>query len=240
MCRVRIKNWYCRFGNNLFQVANACHFAFYEKKAKLVEFPNHLNLRTNFIENKNNDCCNCENFILKENNEFFFHFDYVSLYDKRKIFLNYILNNLNLNITQNSEKIEYENVIHIRSGDVANETNWVYYKKKPFKFYKNVIEYFLSQNKDVLIVYQDNKLEEFNRIYEEYKGSKVVFQSSSLEKDLNSIIRNKTFVQSRGTFGIMGYCLSSTNQHLFISEKDVDLWYFGSDPDTTINIIKED
>jgi hypothetical protein len=240
MCRVSIKNWYGRFGNNLFQIANACHFAFYEKNAKLVEFPNHFNLRANFIENKNNNCCTCDNYILKENNEFFFDFDYVSLYDKRKILLNNVLNILNSNIIQNVEKIEYENVIHIRSGDVANETNWKNYRKKSFKFYKNVIEHFLSQNKDVLIVYEDNKIEEFNLIYEEYKGSKVVFQSSFLEKDLNSIIRNKSFVQSRGTFGILGYCLSYTNQHLFISERDVDLWNFGSDPNTTIFLIKED
>lgn len=239
MCKVAIKNWYGRFGNNLFQIANACHFAFYEKKAKVVEFPNHFHLKNNIINNVN-DCCLCENYLLLDDNNFFFNFEHVSLYDRKKILLNNVLNLLNSEITQNSDTINYENVIHIRSGDVSNEINWENYRKKSFIFYKNAIEYFISQNKNVLIVYEDKNIKEFNQIYNQYNGSNVIFQSSSLEKDLNSIIRNKSFVQSRGTFGILGYCLSSTNKNLFVSEKDLNLWNFGSDPDIIIHTLKED
>jgi hypothetical protein len=243
MCKVAIKDWYGRLGNNLLQLAHASYFAFEQNNASTVTFPNHKHLERCFIINKdlNSKSCQCSRLLEYHDNMFFFNFDELDWYKRKCLVQKYVNDILNFSIKENINIVKTDCVVHIRSGDVRNDFTSKFYRGKPFKFYFNAIEHFLAMNKNVLIVYEDQYIDVFSQLKNTYKkNSKIEFQSSSIENDLNSLIRCEHFLFSRGTFELMAYCLSKTMKHFYVSELEkMNVHNWGSDPEVKIHTIKE-
>lgn len=94
--------------------------------------------------------------------------------------------------------VSYPCVVHIRSGDTA-KTDHSMYQPQPLEYYTELIG---SQKelKHVCIVYEDDKIPVVNQLRKVYEGTDIVWQSSTTEKDLNTIIRAETLITSPGTF----------------------------------------
>ena len=244
MCIVKIKSWYGRNANNFMQIAHACEYAFEQHRACKILIPPHKLLNSTTIFNPHEDeQCNCDKTIHYGSDVFFFEANNIKNvlgnWALRKKMLNkYALNLINSNIIQHRDEKISDCVVHIRSGDVHNTTKGGY-KKQPLSYYTTCIDMMLKDNKNILVVHEDKKIDVFQKLFDKYSENNLVkFKSSNVIDDLNSMMRCEHIITSVGTFGMMAYCLSTTIKHVYVSQERVDKFDLNDDDDVTLHIVE--
>lgn len=221
MCVMNIVGgWYGRTCNNIITISNAIHVG---KQYKRIQWPSHKYLKSNFLLNK--DGCPCEKVIHVRNSDMYWCYrtfkTNVTMNNRRDICKQYKNDFIKADILANLEVVSYPCVVHIRSGDVAN-TDHRMYQPQPLEYYTKLID-LQKELKNVCIVYEDDKIPVVNLLREKYRDTDIVWQSSTLEKDLNTLIRAETLITSPGTFSAwVPYMLSETMKTMYIYSERYD------------------
>ena len=244
MNEIVLKKWYGRYGNNLTQLVNLCFYAFVVNQTSSVCIPKHDWLTATVIKNIGIENCISKERISHWDQNYFYGFESLTWYGKKTMLHRYIWDILIPEITKGYPPIDC--AVHLRSGDVADES-WLgalskFYKRKSLKYYTTIINMLLEQNKIIYIVYEDNVLDVFNPLCELYKNNNsVVFQTSTPLIDFITLTTAEHFVFSRGTFGLMAYCLSKTMKYFYFSKNEQTdiLLNLGQDPNVSFIPISE-
>ena len=215
-----IEYWYGRAGNNFIQLINCIYYSFYINNYEYIQFPNHSLFTENIILNKENkDVYKSDNKIKKDT---FFYANKLGFrlepYKMREISQKYLVNKVNMDL---SYKENNDLCIHIRGGDAMNS-----------KFF------FLLQNPMKLIskVLKDNNYDNIKLVYEDMTNPvvfgikrlnhpKITFQSSTIQKDIETLCQGKHFLACFSTFSMIPYYLSTNLKHLLIPEFMINEWY---------------
>lgn len=193
---VKINAWYCRLGNNIFQVKNAIHIAlFYNVNIILPKHPFFIKQYitiNNLISNNNVKSLTAQTD--------FFYIDKIKNIDYKCFELNhektleilreiFIYPKLHLRLNDN------DLVIHIRSGDIFIKPHPIYISS-PYSYYENILKnntfenvYLISENKLNPVI--DKLLTNFPNI---------TFKIQTLEQDISMILEAKNIVMDFGTF----------------------------------------
>jgi hypothetical protein len=201
------------------QLAHACKYAFEDNNASVLTFPPQVNLKSNEIKNSNQDACECDKIIKQE---VFFSGSDINWIGRRKMVQKYVLDILPDDILKDTNTIQYDCCVHLRSGDSINCSHPPY-KQLKTEYYFKAIDHVLKDKLTVNIVYEDTKLKTFSLLKERYKTNPLVtFSSLTNMKDINTLIRCEHLILSVGTFGMMPYCMSKHIKHIYrsIDRKD--------------------
>lgn len=204
---VVITNWTGRLGNNIIQILQAIHYAIHHHH-KFILIPKHSFLIHQHIQlpfDKNSN-------IVK--NQFFNrtkipNFPPINLHKMKQYFMQYCRHLLPPKL----QNIPFNNsiCIHIRSGDTFSSNPHPAYLPPPISFYLESIK--KSQNKQIVIVYEDNKNPSVNKLKQLLPQAK--FQSSSLIDDIYTLCQSQHLAFGPGTFGLLIYFISPHIQHLY-------------------------
>lgn len=227
MCVMNIVGgWYGRTCNNIITISNAIHINNERpKKCKKIQWPYHKYFKSNHV--LINDGCPCDNVINVRNDDLYWCYrtfkpkTKLTMGERRSTCEQYKHDFLKTEILDNLNIVSYPCVVHIRSGDTVN-TDHSMYQPQPLEYYTELIE---SQKelKNVCIVYEDDRIPVVNMLRKRYDGTDIVWQSSTLEKDLNTIIRAENLITSPGTFSAwVPYMLSETLKTMHIYKQRVD------------------
>lgn len=217
MCRVVIRRWGGRFGNNIMQIAHACEFAFRKNSCHSISFPNHPNLTSTTIQNNSNTTtCQCENTLYSPSNENEFFYLNSNWVKRREMIQTYILPIIDKRITNNNETKLFDCCVHIRSGDVKSATSGNY-AKLALGYYTTIIDSMLTRSNKVHIIFEDSFIDVFKPLTDRYASTKNVSYTSrtSLEEALNTLMRCNVLVTSVGTFSMTAMCMSKTIRTLY-------------------------
>ena len=211
--------WYGRTCNNIITVSNAIHVNNkLSKKCKRIQWPPHRYLKQQFLLIK--DGCPCDNVITVRNSDMYWC-NNLTMNDRRGVCKEYKHDFIKADILDNLKDVSYPCVVHIRSGDVAY-TDHKMYQPQPLEYYTNLIN-LQKTLKNVCIVYEDDKIPVVNMLKEMYRDTDIVWQSSTLEKDLNTLIRAETLITSPGTFSAwVPYMLSETLKTMHVYKQRYD------------------
>ena len=228
-----INQWVGRLTNNILQIIRAIYYAL-KNNHKLIIFKenkyfksyeiildkttNSKNIFNTFFNIKVLGCCDPSPLLMKE------------------YFNTYIFKILNFNTERNIESNDNILHIHIRAGDVF-QGNGAHpaYIQPPLKYYKDIIE---SKNwKKIIVVYQDNGNPCVNAL-KKMNYENIIFESNSLEKDLNIFSQANNLVIGFGTFGLLLYFINDNLKHIYIPKYVIDELPKGSWGDVTLNIIE--
>lgn len=221
-----VGGWYGRTCNNIITVSNAIHVNNeLSKKCKRIQWPPHKHFMSNCVLIK--DGCPCDNVINVNNSDMYWCYrtfkpkTKLTMNNRRSICTEYKHNFIKADILENLEKVSYPCVVHIRSGDTVN-TSHTMYQPQPLEYYTKLID-LQKDLKNVCIVYEDDKMPVVNLLRKRYSDTDIVWQSSTVEKDLNTLIRAETLITSPGTFSAwVPYMLSETIKTMYIYNKRVD------------------
>lgn len=208
-----ISEWYGRLGNNIQQISNAIFYC----KQNNVNFycpPSYFAKKFNIIFGDNSPI----------SSRFFFHDghtsdsqykDFMSDVDllnktRREILVNFLVPNFLFDVNECFDDDTV--VIHIRSGDIFEKNPPIHYVQNPLSFYKNIID----KHKKAIVVTESDFL---NPVLNELKKEqKVIFQSTNLINDFQTLLRTKNLVTSGvGTFGIAAALCSKNIKNLYVS-----------------------
>ena len=181
----KITNFAGRSGNNLLQTLTMLYEFEKDNEGLALSIPPHniFTLKTPYYDaNKYNLCTyNMLKFLKLNINTL------KELSDKY----------LKFNIQPSS--IIYDIGIHIRSGDIFQNSGHGLYKQPPLSMYKRIIDD--NTNKNIVIVFENNNnpvIYELKKLY--HSMHNVCFQSSTLQHDIAALSNCKTLVISNGTF----------------------------------------
>ena len=232
MCIFKI-NYIGRSNNNLLQVISAINYCLDNNIYKII-VPNHqlFELNTNIIV-KNGCKCNKIFNKIPINNTYIDN--NITLCEYKKLSNKYIKHKfLNTNIYQD---MIYDIGIHIRSGDTFDKNPHSFYIPLPLSYYKKILS--CNINKNIIIVYEDDKNPVINLLINEYRHYKnIYFQSSALINDIISLSNCKNLYISIGTFFYIPYIISKTIQEVFIPSLIKGKTKFGNLKGKNINIIE--
>jgi len=220
----------------MIQLAYACKYAFEDNNASLLTFPRHINLKSNEIKNSNQDACECDKIIKQA--VFFNHIESgMDWIGRRKMIQTYVLNILPDDLLKDTDTIQYDCCVHLRSGDSIGIQKPPYMPLKT-EYYFNAIDNVLKDNLTVNIVYEDTKLKTFSLLAERYKTNPLVtFSSSTNMKDMNTLIRCEHLILSVGTYGMMAYCMSKHIKHISRSKDRLDILDMCDYPNITLHLL---
>tara|TARA_Y100000816_G_C25962269_1_gene502130 strand:- start:125 stop:841 length:717 start_codon:yes stop_codon:yes gene_type:complete len=231
MCVTFIDKYKGRFGNNIFQIVCACHFAFVKNNCKEIRIPKETFEKKIFTDdvvlyNNSNDTCYCENKLHYKNNRFNDFDDYIknnnlTLYDIKQLIKKHLVVNRR-ELTKCSAN--NENVIHIRSGDVSNVTSGQYARRSN-TYYDELIKQFGS---NTLIVCEDYKSPSIQYLQKTYPSLR--FQSIGKWEDLSTLVNSQNMGLSVGTFGLTAYLLSDKIKTIYIDKTYKYFPKLGNDP----------
>lgn len=244
MSALIITSWIGRLSNNVLQVIRAIHYAktknynfiYFEKKNTV--FKNNF-IAVNKIKNSNvyiyNTFFNIKQMGLSDPSpklmkEYFQEYIYPHFFIKLK------------NVNQDM-LVSFNNTIniHIRSGDVF-KGNGAHpsYVQPPFAYYESIIDKNIVNDISFNIVYEDDNNPCVNALKNKYKNDyKISFQSSTLEKDIETLCKSKSLVIGFGTFGLLLYFMNNQLEELYIPEYVLNELPKG-DWGITLNVIKLD
>jgi len=228
-----INQWVGRLTNNILQIIRAIHYAL-KNNHKLIIFKENKYFKSDkIILDKTT---NSENIF-----NTFFNIKVLGCDDPSPIlmkqyFNTYIFKILNFNIERILDKNLEHLYIHIRAGDVF-QGNGAHpaYVQPPLKYYKDIIE--SKKWGKIIVVYQDfgnpcvNALKKMN--YEN-----IIFESNSLEKDLNIFLKANYLVLGFGTFGLLLYFLNDNLKNIYIPKYVIEELPKGDWGDVILNIIE--
>ncbi len=231
----KIKHWYGRIGNNLFQVCNAIHAA---KKTKGIF---ELDLTHSFIAPCIHDFSEeSDNKVEKEDtfvSEFFWlkkelpNIESPSWAAYRSLFLDHVSEDLYSKL--GNEKNPIDLVIHVRSGDVFGKLfnkmgllaetrallravwrklqnkSYVHpgYPQPPLAFYELILNSRHWEN--VVLVAEDKRNPVIDKILQRYPN--VKYKKQNFEADLEVVLHAKNLVIGQGAFGL---ALALANRHI--------------------------
>ena len=228
-----INDWVGKLTNNILQVIRAIHYAI-TKKHSVIIFKNNKNFKSNrIILNNSKNNTNVFNT--------FFNIKIMGCTDPtpllmKEYFNNYIFNIMNFKFERKIESLDNILHIHIRAGDIFQGSGaHSAYVQPPLKYYKDIIE--SKDWKKIIVVYQDLG----NPCVQALKNLKyknISFESNSLEKDLNILLKANHLVLGFGTFGLLLYFLNYNLKNIYIPKYVIDELPNGSWGDTALNIIE--
>ena len=228
-----INQWVGRLTNNILQIIRAIHYALKNRHNTII-------LKKNKYFKANKIILNNEGNIVKVFNTFFniktMGCEDPSPLQMKEYFNTYIFKILNFNTERNlNMNLEYL-YIHIRSGDVFQGSGaHPAYIQPPLKYYKDIIE--SKKWEKVIVVYQDFG----NPCVQALKNLKyknIIFESNSLEKDLNILSQANNLVIGFGTFGLLLYFINDTLKNIYIPKYVIEELPKGDWGDVTLNIIE--
>lgn len=233
MCITILEKYKGRFGNNILQIVCGCHYAFVLNNCKQLIIPKDTFEKKIFTSSNilSNECgCLCDNVISVQRFQNFG--DYIqkhklTLYDMKQLLQKYlkpIINRKELDMSKT-----FENVIHIRSGDVANIKHGIY-AMKPNSYYDSILS---KMSGRVLVVCEDYNNDNVNYLMSK---DNVDIQSSGKWSDFATLVNSKNLGLSVGTFGITAYLMSNTIKTIYMSN-DKYLPPFGKDPNVKIIVL---
>tara|TARA_Y100000389_G_C17421690_1_gene497095 strand:- start:726 stop:1496 length:771 start_codon:yes stop_codon:yes gene_type:complete len=226
-----INQWTGRLTNNILQIIRAIHYAKIENHSVII-FKNNNYFKSNQITlNKSKNNTNIFNT--------FFNIKTMGCEDPspllmKEYFNTYIFNIMNFKFERNIESNDNILHIHIRAGDVF-QGNGAHsaYVQPPLKYYKDIID--SKDWKKIIVVYQDLG----NPCVQALKNLKyknIIFDSNSLEKDLNILLKANHLVLGFGTFGLLLYFLNNNLKDIYIPKYVIEELPNGSWGDVTLNI----
>ena len=229
MCVITNKNniWRGRSGNNLLSMAFSV-FNYPNANNKLLP---HKLFKLN-LPHKNNVCI-CNKQIIIE------YWDFQNLIELQDI-KRTAKNQITLNINSKSNKI-YDIGIHIRSGDIftGQSVNHKYIQPPLIAYTKLIDEYI--QNSNIIIVFENDMNPIVNLLKQSYKNnSNLVFQSSTIENDILTLMNCKTLVFSQGSFCLIPYCFSETINKVILFDYFIETgeWFKINETNSLYEIIK--
>lgn len=241
MCIVKIDHWYARYGNNIMQIAHCCDYAFEKKKAHMIVFPDHPYFTTKHIVNPDESVCKCDNVI--KNAEFFHTSECGTSFSetwahRKNILRKYCMSIFPNEMLKDMNKLLYDCCVHIRSGDTKYMISGGYVRQ-PLLYFKKIINLMLENDKTIYILFEDNEIDVYKAICEQYKNNKLVTISTSktIEEDLNILIRCKHLITSVGTFGLISYMLSPNVTDVYVSLRRNDKFDFDDDPMVNLHVV---
>ena len=95
----------------------------------------------------------------------------------------------------------------------------------PLKLYKKIIEQNLYDNYIFIYEKEEFLITELKQI----NNDKLIFKSSSLIDDIESLCNEENLLLSFSTFSLMIYFLSKNIKHVLIPEYIVEEWYINMD-----------
>ena len=226
--RIVIKNWFHRFGDNVFQIIRAIHVGIYLNK-RMLDFPKHFlfknteiqllptgspgQIKGQFDNFKSTKCGHIEQNILNTCS--------VINHDRIEPLLKYILN-----IKSNDYFSENDLCIYMRSGDLfgskctnitgrgGTETSIesIYNRvQPPLDFYKKVIE--SRRWGKIRIVCEDTNNPNVNELLKLYP--EVVYKKSSISEDIETILSATNITYYNGNFLDALYIFSNTLKRFY-------------------------
>lgn len=224
MCILYVRDWWGRTSNNFITIFNAIYFnQLQEKKNGIIKWPSQPNFNCSYLEIDGECKCNTTNYV-SGRDMYYFREDNNTMQTRRGIASRYKHAIIHKTILKNLDIISFENVIHIRSGDTMH-TKHRMYQHHPIEYYTKFIDNILTNTtEDICIVHEDNKLPSIQKLRNIYsQNNRIIWQSSNLVNDMNTIIRAKTLLTSPGTFSAwIPYLLSDTLQTMCIYDKRFD------------------
>ena len=227
-----IAQWIGRLTNNILQIIRAIHYAKIKKHSVIILKKNKYFKSDQIILNKSKNNTNIFNT--------FFNIKTMGCTDPtpllmKKYFNTYIFKILNFNIERKIDADDNILHIHIRAGDVF-QGNGAHpaYIQPPLRYYKDIIE--SKKWEKIIVIYQDNG----NPCVQALKNIKyknIIFESNSLEKDLNILLKANHLVLGFGTFGLLLYFLNYNLKHIYIPKYVIEELPDGTWGDVTLNII---
>jgi len=242
MCIVKIHHWYARYGNNIMQIAHCCDYAFEKQNAYKIIFPSHPYFtKTEILNPTEENVCKCNTII--KNEVFFFTSedskDFVETWAHRKrILRTYCLSIFPETMLKELNTLLYDCCVHIRSGDTKYMNNGGYVRQ-PLIYYKKIIEYMLNQNKTVYILFEDDEIDVYKPLRDRFVNHERVTLSTrtTVEEDLNVLMRCKHIITSVGTFGLIPYMLSPNITDVYVSMRRSDKFNMDDDPDVKLHVV---
>ena len=215
----KISNWFGRNGNNIIQLINCIYYSFYLNNYEKIIFPKHNLLNNNTIINKEDKTINYEKKQIV-NNFFYakklgFTLEPVKMREPAQKYLITIVN-FKIDYKSNNKKLYF----HIRAGDVMRINNFM--MPNPLKLYKMIIEE--DKYDEYIVVYEDNKNVVVNEL-KKLNNKKIIFQSSSLKNDLETLLEAKNLLICFSTFSLLIFFLSKNIEHLLIPKFILNEWY---------------
>lgn len=195
-----INGWYGRLGNNIIQVKNALHIAFYCGYGGVV-FPRHKYFNKCRINIGDNICEEDGEMKYGYDCNQFYNDDMVSYVKPECFSMNnekvrsIIMELFVIDYTKLEPLDENELVIHIRSGDIIKNIH-PQYVIPPLSYYTNVIE--SGKYNKIYIIAEDKLNPCIDVLCSKY--SNIVFELSDLKKDIELVLRARNIMMTIGTF----------------------------------------
>ena len=230
MCLLNIKGWYGRAGNNFITIMNALHMnSMNGNKYRVIQWPNHQCFKVSSLTFE--EGCVCGKVVTYNAMDIYFckveniSMEQTTMRMRRNMANRYKHRILCDDILKDINTVSFDNVIHIRSGDTAHMKGGMY-GTYPLEYYTNFIENVLcmDQNQKVCIVYEDDRLQTMKSLKEKYgKNQRIIWQSSSVINDINTIVRAKKLLTSPGTFSAwIPYMFSDTLETMYLNKNRID------------------
>tara|TARA_X000000950_G_scaffold193517_1_gene233322 strand:+ start:14795 stop:15556 length:762 start_codon:yes stop_codon:yes gene_type:complete len=210
-----ISTWFGRLGNNIIQIINAIYIA-EKNNHKYVNFHlKHNMFKTNSIEidigtNKENE---------KKVVDTFFYIKRFNIYDlepykMKQIYQKYIRPIIKIDYKEDNNDSDTI-YFHFRGGDIFKENTHKAYVQPPLSYYKNIIKDY----KNVVLVCEDKK----NPCIEELlKLNNVIYESNSMQKDLNILSNVSNLGLCFGTFSLLLYLINTNLKNLYVPYYFID------------------
>lgn len=231
---ILINKWYGRYGNNILQILNCLSLS--EKENLKLLCVSHPLFSVSKEGNKKNITYS-KNF-----KECFLGISDKYIYEKnitanvmKYLFKKYV----NMNFVYQKEK-KHDICFHIRSGDIMKNINRTHstYVQPPFSFYQKIIEE--NKDKKICVIYEDTHNPVVKPLMERYDW--VNFQSSSIQKDLETLACCETLIGSMGTFWLISFFMSECVKKIVYYENmpwlDTSDWGVESEKISFPNYIK--
>lgn len=198
----KITRYIGRNGNNLLQILSTIYLI---KKNNILhhvlEIDSHplFELKSSIIKKQDTNNSKYSQTILF-NAEFLLK---LSIDELKNLFKEYVI------YKNKIEKKIFDIGIHIRSGDIFENTPHELYFQPPLFFYKKIIDE--NIDKSIVIVFENKSNPIINILIDLYKNNKnIVFQSSSVYDDILTLSNSKILVFSVGTFPLIPYVISDS------------------------------
>jgi len=229
---VVITEWYGRCGNNIIQIIRATHYA-YQYKHHSVILPKHPLFIKQIItlpHPKNNTIVHNIFFDIHKIPNYPYP---LTLHTMKELFQTYCISILPTQLQHIKPDTSSTISIHIRSGDTFSSNPHPAYLPPPISFYLKSIQ--SSQNKNIIIVYEDDRNPVVKKIQQLIPHAK--FQSSSLIDDIYTLAQSQHLAFGPGTFGLMIYFISPHIKHLYTPDYNTYKHLLPFHKDTTLHII---
>lgn len=233
MKNICIQNWFGRLGNNILQVKNALHLAFFFQYNVII--PKHKFFNSTYIS---------------INKDISIHFPKIT--DIHNFYYNEKIPNVSAEVFNNNlDKVikilktifiyppeitlpSNSLVIHIRSGDIFSSSPHPNYINPPLSYYTNIINSNTFSN--IYLIAEDKVNPCIESLLELYPN--ITFTLQSLEKDIQYILAANSIIISYGTMINSLLLLSSNIQYIYMPSYNFPL-YLNSDS-IHIHLIKLD